>query len=152
MSSYLATWYDPALEPGQDLTAKAMREEEIVRLTKLLSVAQAAGTIARRLGADATDEELAIDKKRCRRIAHVAQKVLVSWGVEKPKTTDAIREAAIVDWQRWWSEHRVWLDNRRRLVATWAQKSGVAADQKFAKSTVVKLTNEASWIEYALRD
>jgi|SRR5215471_515740 len=134
--------------PGDETKTK-ITSEEVERLSKLLSVAQAAELMTRRVGPDATDAELTADKKRCRRIAHVATKLLGSWGCKRPQKFDVAREAAIVDWPRWWQDHKIWLDNRRRYVATWSQKGG---DERWAKSALVRLTNESSWIEYALRD
>jgi hypothetical protein len=149
VSSYLAAWYNPALDTPDGVTPKELEKEEVERLTMLLSVAQAAGEMKRRI-ADADDRELAVDKKRCRRIGHVALKSLGSWGCKKPKVADVAREAAIVDWARWWQDHQLWLDNRRIFIATWAQK--YPDHQRWAKSAIVKLTNETTWLQYAMRD
>ena len=150
MSSYFAPWYDPTLETPAGITPKDLEKEEVERLTKLLSVATAAIEIPRRLGGDATGQELSTDKKRAKRIAHVASQSLKAWGCKKPKLEDAAREAAIVDWPRWWHDHEVWLNTRRIFIGTWGQK--FEEHQRFAKSAIVKLTNETEHLRYAMRD
>jgi len=150
--SYLAQWVDPALEVGEENPNKIMLEE-VERLLKLNAVAAVAGRMPRRLGGDATSEELAMDKKRCRRIAHVALQLASSWSGKDPSKLkikyDPTQEAAVVNWNLRWEEHKTWLINRQRYIATWATRSG---QEKWSKSAMVKLSNETQWIEYALRD
>ena len=151
MSSYVAQWVDGAMAVRED-SAASITAAEVERLGKLLAIATAAQTVSRRLGTDATDDELAADKRRAKRIAHIASQLMVGWS-SKVKTThidvSVSKQAATVDWQRWWEEHRVFLINRRMYIATWAVKSG--ADMKWAKSALVKITNELTWLEYAMR-
>jgi hypothetical protein len=153
MSNYATQWYDPALEIGDDDSIQKIILEEGQRLAKLLAIAIAAGAIPRRMGQDSTRQEQSIDKKRSRRIAHVASQLLDSWvgstGRQEP-SQEITREAAIVDWPRWWDGHQIFLENRRTYIATWAQNGG--CDPQWAKTALVKLNNELSWLAYALRD
>ena len=148
--SYLAQWYDHSMVISEDDTAESIERAEVQRLAKLLAIAAQVQATPRRLGSDATPEELALDKRRAKRISHVAGQLLTGWGGTSNSTGDISREAAQVEWRRWWNEHQVWLINRQRYIATWAQKTG--ADQKWARSALVKLNNELQWLAYALRD
>jgi hypothetical protein len=151
MSSYLAHWYDPELKVADTETVDDITKAEIERLVKLLAVAQAAGSIPRRLGGDASPTDLALDKRRAKRIGHVAAQLLGSWSgkTKLPPAPAVTREAATVDWKQWWAEHRIWLMNRQRYIATWCLK--YEADAKWCKSALVKLNNELLWLEHALR-
>jgi hypothetical protein len=76
---------------------------------------------------------------------------LLAWGAEvKPTASAAIsRSAAQVVWQRWWEEHRTYLNGRIAYIATWTYKTG--EHEEWAKKAVIKLGNEYRWLEYALR-
>lgn len=152
MSSYLAQWYDPDLSVPEAESVEAITRAEIERLVKLLAITVAVAAIPRRLGADASQQDLALDKRRAKRIGHVAGQLLSAWAgkAKLPPPPEVNREAAIVDWKAWWEEHRTWLLNRQRYIATWCQK--YEADAKWCKSALVKLNNELVWLEYALRD
>lgn len=146
--TYLTEYYDPALKPGE-LKREEIVAEEMLRLQTMLAIAEIAAEIPRRLGPEATGEELAADKQRCRRIRHVAQQLLASWDGKTPKNgVDFSKLAATVNWDNWWADHQVWLRNRRRAIATWGMTGG---DEKFAKSAVVRYNNEERWLQYALR-
>lgn len=145
--TYLAQWYDPALEPKEGETKEKIEMEERQRLSKLLNIASAASIIPRRAGVEADGAELATDKQRSKRIAHVAQQCVTAWG-GTTSVTDAKTEAAQVIWTKWWEQHATWLRNRMRYLATWGIKGG---DEKWAKKALVRLNNELSWLEYALR-
>jgi len=152
--SYLAQWVDPALEITAEETVDNITKAEIDRLLRLNAIAAAAGRMPRRLGGEAEAEELAVDKKRCRRIAHVTLQLASAWSGKDPDRLkfkgDISKDAAIVNWKMWWEEHRIWLINRQRYIATWASRE--ADQERWCKSAMVKLNNEALWIEYALRD
>ena len=158
MSSYLAQWADPGLKLDTEETQEHIESQELERLAKLRVVATAAAAIPRRLGGDATVDELTRDKRRCRRISHVAIQSTVAWGGkavlynnnEGEVSRSTNKEAAQVDWKKWWAEHQVWLLNRVRYIASLAQEGIVP--ERWAKSAIVKLNNETGWLEYALRD
>jgi len=151
--SYLSQWLDPSMEVG-DETRSQLERAEVVRLRRMYMVAAAIVEIPRRLGEDASAHELSVDKKRGRRICHVAVQLISSWtGKETARiriTEDLSQEAAVLDWERWWQEHDVWLTNRQRYIATWAHYKG--GQERWCKSAMVKFGNERLWIEYALRD
>jgi len=150
--NYMLEWYDPELAIKADETKDTITKAEVERLTMLYWIAITAHTIPRRVGPEANQEELAADKHRCRRVAHAAEQLVLGWSGRKTVpsiSVDVTRQAAQVDWEKWWAEHSVWLNNRLRYVATWAQKTDKS--DKWAKSAVVKLNNEIKWISYALR-
>lgn len=150
---YLETWYDPRIPIRDGETAELIIAEEVERLLKLRLICVMAAGIPRRLGPEATSDELAADKVRCRRIQHVANQLLEAYeksGAKIPVATPASnREAAQVDWDRWWGDHQVWLTNRTRYVATWGLTRG--DNQRSAKTLVVRLNNEFGWLRYAMR-
>jgi hypothetical protein len=152
VSSYLLQWYDHGLEVDPSDTRESIRQGEIERLAKLLAIATQIQTVPRRLGGSATPEDLAKDKIRAKRVAHVVLQLLTAWGEEPGNgaVADVASEAAQMAWERWWQEHRVWLLNRQRYLATWCQKTG--ADPKWCKSALVRVNNELQWLAYALRD
>lgn len=144
-------WYDQGCPVREDDTVESIQAHEVERLSMLLAVAVTAQEHPRRLGTDATPDELALDKTRAKRIAHSAAQCLKSWGGHPNGTAvDAARLAAQVNWRNWWNEQQVYLVNRRRYIATWAIKTG--ADPRWCKSAVVKINNELQWLAYALRD
>jgi hypothetical protein len=150
---YLTDWNDPGMEVGKE-APKELAEQECVRLARQLAIVTAAGEIPRRIGADASAEELALDKRRSKRVAHVLRQNLTAWSGKKtanlPSGGEIQREAAILDWEKWAAEHQAWLLNRTRYIVTLCFKNN--GDEKFAKGAVVKLTNETNWLKYALRD
>lgn len=150
--SYLDTYVDLALPIPAEERAITITEDEVERLTKLLAVARLAQSIPRRLGAEASAEQLAEDSRRGKRIAHVASQLLTSWGGDPGVSPgDVGREAATVNWDRWWEEHQVWLVNRQRYLATWCHKSSQNGDLRWCKSAMVRLENEIKWLAYAMR-
>lgn len=147
--SFITQYYDPALEISRRDTAEGITLAERERLTRMLAVAEAAAAIPRRLGAEASGEELAADKKRAKRMAHALQQSLKAWGGPLRDKPEVAQEAAQLRWDVWWADHQVMLANRVRYVVTWCTKAG--GDERWTKSAVVKLQNEQRWIEYALR-
>lgn len=152
MTKYLMRYYDHALKINESDTEASISKAEQERVGKMLSVAVTAQTIPRRLGADATPDELAADKLRARRVAHVAGQLVKAWGGAELNGggADSKREAATVDWSRWMDEHRAWALARQTYIATWCVKQG--GDERWAKSAITKLTNEVNWLEHALRN
>lgn len=155
MTPLLTDLQDPALEIPADTTTESIAKEEVERLARLTAVAATSVSIPRRLGADASPEELAIDKRRGRRVTHALAQCLGAWNGgpfgDLPETEAIRQDAAIMLWDRWWEEHQVWLGNRLCFIATWAKKTE-NGDERWAKSAVVKLTNEQRWVSYALRE
>lgn len=152
--SLLTELRDPALEVPEGLTPEKIGEEEVERLARMTAIATIAVGIPRRLGEDASPEEMAIDKKRGRRVSHALGQCLSDWNGKKPHelpSSDELRtDAATVLWLPWWDEHQVFLQSRLHFIATWQIKTG--DHEKFAKSAVVRYTNEIRWVTYALRE
>jgi len=150
-SSFLAAYYDPGVSV-RDFDPSEIEKVERDRLRLLYHVALAASQIPRRLGSDAEGTELSQDKKRCRRIAHVAAQCHTGWGGDITKGTvkDVKKEAAQVVWDKWWEGHSVTLQNRITYIATWGVDK-TPLQQRWAKSAIVKLLNELTWLQYAMR-
>lgn len=149
---FLARHWDPGLKVGDERVSD-FEHAERERLAQLLAVANAAAEVPRRLGPDASEAELSSDRRRCKRIAHVAAQCLIAW-TGKPVTVKKIdRDAVQVRWSLWWEEHQTYLLSRRRYISTWALVPGRnKKDVRWAKSAVVRLDNEQQWLEYAFRD
>jgi hypothetical protein len=148
---FLERWYDSGLEPPP-LDRPTIVDEEVQRLLRSIAIVSAAGAIPRRLGGDATSGELAIDKKRARRVAWALNQTLIKWKARpgKPPMDDLIRvSAANLIWGQFISEHQTHVLARIRLVATWAIREN---EQRWGKSAVVRYENEVKWVAYAMRD
>ena len=151
--AFLQQFIDPGLKVSKSDTPETLSRKEVERLNELYAVASAALTIPRRLGGDADDAELAKDKQSCRRVMHVAEQCLKAWNTQvKPVTSSSISKlAAQVQWTRWLGEHKAYLDQRIRYIATWQYNFG-AEHERWAKGALTRLANEQRWLEYALRD
>jgi hypothetical protein len=149
--SFIITYIDLELKVRPDDSAVTLAAAEIERINKLFNIAKAAQTIPRRLGTEASSLELMIDKQRARRVEHTAKQLLRDWKAQ-PAELEVVREAAVVDWMRWWADHRVFLINRQAYIATWCHKYGDDnGDIRWCKSAIVRLNNEVKWLTYALR-
>lgn len=145
----LDAYQDPALKVDLAMSAEQVTAQEVERLQAAVAMAAVAASIPRRIS-DASREELALDKRRSRRVLHPLRQCLAGWGgAEVPADAEAKRLGAQVDWPYWWEEHQVILKYRLRYVATWSKKTG---NLRFGKSAVVKLSQELEWLAYALRD
>jgi len=132
VSSYLMQHYDPGIPVGEE-TNKELEKEEQERLHHLWSVASVSAVIPRRLGGDASREELASDKKISKRVGWAAVQSYRAWGgTRKTANRDAEveKEGAQVRWEKWWPEHEAWLIQRRQYYAT----RGLKRDPLWAKS------------------
>lgn len=152
MPSYLARHYDPALEIDHIAAREDLEREQVDRLKRSLAIVLMASSIPRRLGADASDDELALDKKRARRTSHALKQALTGWS-KRPgdlPMNDGIRiEGAQTSWQGWAEAHVASIKVQLRVVSTYAVKKD---EEPWGKSAVVKLENEINWVTYALRD
>src|SRR5262245_23021357 len=113
-NGYLERLYDPGLRlPRTDRSR--ITAEEIERLCHALALVKVAGSIPRRLGFKATDEELALDKKRARRVGHALRQSLDGWTRDpKVEFDDEVirREGAQLEWLLFSTEHIVELRAR----------------------------------------
>lgn len=154
MASYLARHFDPALtDLGEGFGSREELEaHQVERIKRALSVVIICGSIPRRLGADASPEELSLDKKRARRAAHALKQSLHSWKKrpgELPLTDEVRMDGAQLQWKSWIEAHDTNIANQLRIVSTYAITNG---EEDWGKSAVVRLENESNWINYAFRD
>jgi hypothetical protein len=152
---FLEQFFDPALAVDTSRDAGSFASEEIARLQTAACRILVAAEIPRRLGGDATSDELAQDKKRCKRALHVLRQQLVGWSEKDPdkiewrQVTEVDRvEGASLLWEPWWKEQESYLTARRAYIATWGLKK---PDTAYAKRAVTRLGNELTHMAYAMR-
>ena len=145
----LDTYQDPGLDIDLTLSIEDIVELEVERLQSDVATILVTSEIPRRLP-DANREELALDKKRARRVLHVQRQSLAAWGgtEREPEGDERIIGAQLV-WQEWAENHGFVVSSRIRYVATWAKKT---SNLRFGKTAIVRLTQEVDWMAYALRD
>jgi len=151
-TSFLERYFDPALVPLADFDRERLILGESVRIVRFLTPVIIAGRIPRRLGGEATSEELALDKKRGRRAAHALRQSHVSWTKDEPviELNDLTkRTGAQLEWDPWSRDHALSVMRSLRTLSTWAI---INDDRRWGRSAVVYLENELRWITYALRD
>jgi hypothetical protein len=145
--SYLLPYYDAELAVGEE-SAREIVAAERERLSHALALVQSAQRMPRRLGPEATGEDLALDKRRAKRVAWALARVLEGWGGPVRGHWDVQAAAAQLKWDSWWGEQEVLITNRMRYVATWGIKRN---NEKWAKTAIVKFNNELRWVSYAMR-
>jgi hypothetical protein len=149
---YLARYFDSGLKLPKTLNKEKIEFKQVDRISRALSVVLVAGSTPRRLGADATNQELALDKKRARRMAAALAQSLKGWTMHKPvhdNEEQVRREGARILWDSWLIKHSSDVQDALRLAATWAILND---EERWGRSCVVKLENELNWTDYALRD
>jgi len=148
---YLERHFDSGIDTSGVESREYLETEELERISQLLATVIFAGSIPRRLGGDATDEELALDKKRARRVAHALQSSIKGWTKRYtlPDSQEIRRAGAQLDWERFRIEHATKAQERLRLLATWAIHN---EQDRWGRSAVVRLENELKWVDWALRD
>lgn len=151
MSNYLGQHYDAALDIEGIGSREELEARQVDRISRELAIIIVTGTIPRRLGTDATAEELALDKKRARRVGHALKQSLSGWTKKyKLEADEEIRRAgAQLDWTTWLPAATTAVMVNRRLIATYAIRS---QQESWGKSAIVKLNNELNWIEHAMRE
>jgi hypothetical protein len=152
VSHYLLDYTDSTTILPEGETIRNIEKVERDRLKWALALALHVGDWPRRLGGDATDEELALDKLRARRIAHVLLQALKAWGgtgTRLPKQELTREEVATLDWEAWRNLNKIYLQRRRAYIAAWALKTH---KEPWGKSALVKINNEIRQLDYALRD
>lgn len=150
-TNFLSRYFDPALTPPKVSSREELEQREVDRLTRALAVVIMAGSIPRRLGGDASDDELAKDKKRARRAGHALSQALKGWSKKYDlPLDDKIRmEGAQIKWDDWLTVHVTKIQDELRCLATWAVLNN---EERWGRSAVVNLENEINWLTYALRD
>lgn len=152
MTTYLARHYDAALDVSGIGSREELERRQVDRIARALSVVLLAGGTPRRLGGDATDAELALDKKRARRTGHVFGQAIKQWTKKKvdlPLDDKVRSEGAQIDWPKWIEAHTAEINQQLRCLVTWALQND---EERWAKSAVVKLENELRWVSYAARE
>lgn len=151
-TGWLGRWVDTSLRIPADLDGERISAEEIERLLTDLSIVLYASQIPRRLGGDALSDELAEDKRRCRRVSWALRQSLRQWTpkVELPNPVpEGLRQAgAQLEWTVYREQHDAILTERTKRAATWAALNG---EKKWGATIVTCLENERRWITHALR-
>lgn len=141
---------DEKLKLPKDLTYEDVRADEVARLQELFSLGTLAAAHPRRLGGDASREELARDKRVSRRMAHVAVLCLRNWG-EAPGEPDPslTPRAAQMDWDKWTEQRIAWLNTRVVYLVTWASRLEGAS--KLVNQLEHRIAMEVSALRFAMR-
>lgn len=148
----LERFYDSGLKIAFETTAPQLSNTEVERIARQLAIVRIAGSIPRRLGGEANDQELALDRKRSKRVAHALSQSLNAWTTSPYVylNEEVIRrEGAQLDWNLFAADHYIQVHDSLRQVATWAVRRG---ELRWGRSAVINLTNELAWIRYGLRD
>ena len=149
---FLEQHFDGDLSTNGVESREELERRQIERIERALSIILVAGVIPRRLGGDASDEELALDRKRARRAAHALTNSLKGWTRKSPKPplNDKIRmDGAQLIWADWEAKHLAAVEHELRLCATWALRN---EEIRWGRSAVVALTNELRWVSFSQRD
>lgn len=150
--AFLSRWYDAGLEIPEGITVEQLAQEERERISIAIATVLYASTIPRRLGGDSADNELASDKKRCRRVGHALRQAYRGWDKKQPSvsTSDEIRQAgAQLVWEEFKQGHLSVLVMRETRAATFAVRT---MNERWGRSALTNLENERNWLTYALRD
>jgi hypothetical protein len=143
-------WYVKGAATG--LTRESLVAADIRELIRLIYVVEAAGAIPSRLGKDATGDELSMDKRYARRIAHCFRQSLKAWGGvldDAGEHADHYRRvAATVKWADLISDRQAYLMERLPLYATLAIDEG---DRSWGNQALARINNELGWLTYSLR-
>jgi hypothetical protein len=150
---YLATYFDPGLAVNLKLKPGDLAEREIARLINDIMIAKHSHWMKRRLGADATREALARDKKVTNRIYYTLRVILSNWDGSPDRsdiepTLEQQQQGAQRVWDAWVAEQRPALTARMRYVATYATLAEVP---EWGCIALNRLENEIKWLEYTLR-
>jgi hypothetical protein len=148
----LERFYDSGLVLPESTDRREITDYEVERIGRAFAIVALINSIPRRLGHEASRDELALDKRRARRVGHALIQASRGWRTTEPKirNDEDVRIAAIhLNWEAFGPAHTTTVHNRMRFVATYAFK---ADDLRWGKSALSRLENEISWVSYALRD
>jgi len=149
---FVERYFDSGLAVSELETKESLVSREVERIQIALTVVGVVGSIPRRLGGEATDLELAIDKKRARRVEHALRQSFSSWSKRDPKiqvTAEIQKEGIQLEWDDFIMRHMTQIMTELPLIATWAIQNDEA---RWGRSAVVYLENETRWVTYAMRD
>jgi hypothetical protein len=152
---YLEEFYNKRLKIDSKITSAEIATAEIARIQTQACMLLVAIEMPRRIGSDATKAELALEKRRCRRVLWVLKQQLAAWAEKddkniewRPINDQDRQDGAALLWDKWWAAHRKYLDQRRSWIATWGLKK---PDPDFANKAVNRINQELQHMEYALR-
>jgi len=149
-SGYLERFYDSGLRLPRNATKQSLTERQVARISRAAALVFVAGSLKRRID-DATAEDLALDKRRVRRVDHALRQSIIGWTRKIPRiVTDAEiqREGAQLEWEPFLEAHLTQINTELRLLATWAIRNDEA---RWGRTAVVNLENEIRWMSYAMR-
>ena len=131
----LEAWQDATLQPDS-ITPEEVAREEAERLYSLREMAIKASVIPRRLGGEATGQDLSKDKRISRKVAHTAEVLQGWWGTSDPVDwEDPAKDSAQLVWSEWWEDHSTYLTRRMTWIATW----GIKHDQRASANRFLAL-------------
>jgi hypothetical protein len=155
----LVPYFDESIHINMADTAKRIEARNRHRLRHDIDVWIHVRTIPRRLGFDADNLELAMDKKTSRRVEHALKNSLKLWGGThkgyNPNGSGPIsREAAQMDAKKWLKRQCKRIKREQRYIATWALQLHENDTQylRWANKAIWRLGNEIELIKSALRD
>jgi hypothetical protein len=156
-------WLEGHCDPGMDLGeaatawdpeayAQKVTEEVIAEAAKLY----VASVMPRRLGGQATRNELAADKRLARRLGWVMNQAVLAWGgsgyLDKIRVESQSEEARVsgaqVDLQTWHEERSAKVRRERQFVASVCLHHGL---RQLGNRFVQRYTSELGQIRWALR-
>jgi hypothetical protein len=150
---YLGRYYDSGIALPRYENREAIERAEADRIARALAVVIVAGAMPRRLGGEATDDELKVDKRNARRLGHALQQALRGWTQKQVSDLAALddtirREGATIEWDSFLQNHVSVINDRLRVIATWSIRK---EERRWGRSAVVRLENELRWTQYAIR-
>jgi hypothetical protein len=149
---FVERYFDSGLRLEEQITRDSLVSREIDRITRALILIGVTGSIPRRLGSEATNHELAIDKKRSKRVEHVLRQALAAWSKKDPRiqvTAEIQKEGIQLEWSEFVPNHMTQVMSELTLLATWSIQNDEA---RWGRTAVVSLENELRWLSYAMRD
>lgn len=163
--AYLDPFVDDELELDHAWTPDAEKEVHLERLLRLCVITLHVKEMKRRLGPDASPAEMSVEKKTAKAVHNRFSNMYRLWGGDDADITETylelvqtqgdgeereegkgswLREAAQLDWEKFWSENAVLLNNARVRIATHASKLGYRKD---GNRMVNLLSNEFNSID-----
>lgn len=134
---FLEQFKDDGLPHDPSWTPDGERSRQLDRLVHPAAVAMLCAEWSGRLAENQyTRQQRSMDKKISRRVTARLTQAIITWGGDAGMVAeyqqlhvDEIRkEAAILDWSKWWADHKVHVTACLRHVATQAVKNGYIKD------------------------
>jgi hypothetical protein len=153
MGKFLDQWYSASTSTEETFDADAFAQERMKQLTHALLMGHFAMSIPRRLGGDATPDELADDKRFSKTLRNRLLSSLRQWDSEAELTLDDVLEdtpdglleaarvaGAQVDWHAWFKSFAK--DGRKQLSILAAYATEGKVNAKLANSYGQRIYNE----------